>query len=83
MENVADLWQVARRMLMENTCKQVIERHFLRPLADLFSPEIVATYTDRELSHVAAVSEQALAKRKHLLELYRGFLESLSKLNHI
>jgi hypothetical protein len=61
--------------------KQVIERHLLRPLPDLFSPETVAAYTDEDLSRVATESEQAKGKRRHLVDLHRGLMESLEELN--
>jgi hypothetical protein len=62
-------------------CKQVIERHLLRPLPALFSPENVAAYDEENLSRIAAESEQAMARRKRLLNLYKGLMESLAELN--
>lgn len=83
MSDVADQLQVARKTFVDNVCKQVIERHLLRPLANLFSPELVAAYTDTELTRIAAESRQALARRAQLRELHEGLMESLSELNHI
>ncbi|KAI6787842.1 hypothetical protein KC331_g4473 [Hortaea werneckii] len=74
-------YKVARKTFVDNVCKQIIERHLLRPLPDLFSPEIVAAYTDKDLGRVAAESEQALARRTYLLSLHRGLMESLAELN--
>jgi len=62
-------------------CKQVIERHLLRPLPALFSPETVAAYDEESLSRIAAESEQAMAKRKRLLDLHKGLMESLTELD--
>lgn len=80
--NQTDSMQVARKTFVDNVCKQIIERHLLRPLPDLFSPETVAAYTEEDLSRVAAESEQAIVKRKYLLSLHRGLMESLAELNH-
>jgi hypothetical protein len=63
-------------------CKQIIERHLLRPLPNLFSPEAVAAYTEEELGRVAAEPEQAIVKRSYFLSLHRGLMESLAELNH-
>jgi hypothetical protein len=62
-------------------CKQIIERHLLRPLPALFSPETVAAYDEEILSRIAAESEQAMARRKRLLDLHKGLMESLVELN--
>lgn len=63
-------------------CKQIIERHLLRPLPNLFSPETVAAYTEDDLGRVAAESDQAIVKRRNLLSLHGGLMESLAELNH-
>lgn len=76
-----DTAKVARKTFVDNVCKQIIERHLLRPLPDLFSPEIVAAYTEEDLSRVAAESEQAMAKRRYLLSLHKGLMESLAELS--
>lgn len=62
-------------------CKQVIERHLLRPLADLFSPELVAGYTDPDLVRIAAESPQTSANRKSLYQLRDDLVESLAELD--
>jgi hypothetical protein len=74
--------QVALKTFVDNVSKQVVERHLLRPLPNLFSPETVAAYTDEDLSRVAAESEQAKVKRGYLLDLHKGLMESLAELNH-
>jgi hypothetical protein len=56
-------------------------RHLLRPLSALFSPEIVAVYDEESLSRIAAESGQTMARRKRLLDLHRGLIESLAELN--
>lgn len=65
-----DRWQVARKTFVDNVCRQVIERHLLRPLSTLFPPEMVAGYSDADSTRIAPGSPQTLAKRKHLRGLY-------------
>ncbi|KAI7081126.1 hypothetical protein KC356_g9299 [Hortaea werneckii] len=75
-------YKVARKTFVDNVCKQIIERHLLRPLPNLFSPETVAAYTEDDLGRVAAESDQAIVKRRYLLSLHGGLMESLAELNH-
>ena len=49
---------------MDNICIQVIERHLLRNLPAMFSPETVAAYTDEELGRIAGKGESSIMKRK-------------------
>lgn len=73
--------QVARKTFVDNVCKQIVERHLLRPLPYLFSPEIVARYSEEDLHRIAAESEQTVMKRRHLFTLHKGLTESLTELN--
>ena len=74
--------QVARKTFVDNVCRQVIERHLLRPLSTLFSPEMVAGYSDADLMRIASESSQTLAKRKQLRDLHSSLMESLMELSH-
>ncbi|KAK3700512.1 hypothetical protein LTR37_015913 [Vermiconidia calcicola] len=75
--------QVARKTFVDNVCKQVIERHLLRPLPSLFSPEIVAGYSEADLHNIAAESSQVLAKRAYLQDLRETLTKSLTDLSHV
>ena len=75
--------QVARKTFVDNVCKQVIERHLLRPLPNLFSPEIVAGYSEDDLHKIAAESSQVLAKRAYLHDLREALTKSLVDLSHV
>ena len=59
---------MALKTFVDNVCKQVIERHLLRNLPDIFSPKIVAMYTDEELERIAMESPGVVEKRKQLSE---------------
>ncbi len=68
---------------MDNVCKQVIERHLLRPLPKLFSPEIVAGYSEGELFRIAAENPPTLARRSYLKELHETLTSSLIDLGQV
>lgn len=74
MYKEAHLLQVARKTFVDNVCKQVIERHLLRPFSALFSPETVAAFDEESLNRIAAESEQAMARRKRLVNLHKGLM---------
>ena len=61
--------QVARKTFVDNVCIQVIERHVLRDLPNLFSPEAVAAFTEEELLHIAGEGHEKVTKRKQLQDL--------------
>lgn len=71
---------MARKTFVDNVCIQVIERHLVRGLPGLFSPERVAEYTDEELHEIAGEDEHTLAKRRHLKSLQHSLLSSLEDL---
>ncbi|KAK0246748.1 hypothetical protein LTR29_017650 [Friedmanniomyces endolithicus] len=56
------------KTFVDNVCKQFIERHLLRHLPDIFSPRIVAMYTDDELERIAIESPGVVEKEKQLRE---------------
>lgn len=71
---------MARKTFVDNVCKQVIERHLLRNLAECFSPEKVASYTDDELQRIAAESPDDVEKRENLKQLCKTLRETLQEL---
>lgn len=66
--------QVSQKTFVANITTQVIERHIVRGLEEIFSPVVVNALSDHEKEAIA--SEPASAKRQ------RGFLEDrIGKLN--
>ncbi|KAK0871010.1 hypothetical protein LTR87_013059 [Friedmanniomyces endolithicus] len=59
-------YKVARKTFVDNVCKQVIERHLLRSLPMMFSPETVASYSDEEMKRIAGEGESTITKRRQL-----------------
>jgi len=60
---------------VDNVCRQVIERHLVRNLSKIFSPDKVAALTDEELRRIAVESSERVAKRTQLRELYENLKE--------
>ena len=60
----------ARKTFVDNVCRQVVERHLLRNLPKIFSPQTVAELTDEELERIAGERPDVVEKRNRLhLEL--------------
>lgn len=73
-------YQVAMKTFTDNVCRQVIERHLLRNLPDIFSPQIVAGYTDEELERIAGERQDIVEKRKALMEQLKNLRAGLNDL---
>ncbi|KAK5691793.1 hypothetical protein LTR17_025545 [Elasticomyces elasticus] len=59
---------LAMKTFVDNVCRQVIERHLLHNLPDIFSPQLVAMYTDEDLERIASERPDTVEKRKQLQE---------------
>ncbi|KAK6515208.1 hypothetical protein TWF506_007552 [Arthrobotrys conoides] len=62
-------YKVALKTFVDNVCRQVIERHILRDLAELFSPVGIPKYSDEKVKLLAAESEESHRKREKLKKL--------------
>lgn len=56
------------KTFVDNVCRQVIERHLLRHLSKIFSPEDVAGYSDEKLQRIAGERQDVAIKRRELQE---------------
>jgi hypothetical protein len=68
------------KTFVDNVCRQVIERHMLQNLPNVFSPETVAAYHDEEIRRIGEETPENIVKRKQLRELRGNLLESLQGL---
>jgi hypothetical protein len=59
-------YKVAMKTWVDNVCRQVIERRLLRILPSIFSPQLVAGYSDEELDAIAGESFEVVEKRRQL-----------------
>ncbi len=70
------------KTFVDNVCRQVVERHLLRSLPEIFSPEVVAAMNDEELERLAAERPSNTKSREdaqELLQQLRGSLQNLSR----
>lgn len=80
MLRVPDTCQVALKTFVDNICRQVVERHMLQDLPDIFGPETVAAYTDDDVQRIGAEMPEDILKRKELRELHENLIKSLAQL---
>jgi hypothetical protein len=57
---------VARKTFIDNIEKQVIRRHLINGLEDIFSPAVVASWNDEEIGMAAAEPKATTIKRQDL-----------------
>lgn len=76
----ADRLKVARKTFVDNVCIQVIERHLVRGMPQILSPERVAGYADAELFAIAGEDEHILERRRQLQALQSSLVASLEDL---
>lgn len=69
-----------RKTFVDNVCRQVIERHLLNNLPEIFSARSVAGYTDEELEQMAAERPEVIEKRKRLHEELKNLRAGLKDL---
>nr|KMM69066.1 VPS1/SPO15 protein [Coccidioides posadasii RMSCC 3488] len=62
----AAYYKAEKKYFIDVVTKQVIERHLVAPLAEIFSPITLARYTDRDISFLASESPEVVQMREHL-----------------
>ncbi|KAL2827244.1 P-loop containing nucleoside triphosphate hydrolase protein [Aspergillus cavernicola] len=78
--DLAAYYKVAMKSFVDNVCRQVIERHILAKLANVFEPVTVSNYTDDDLLRLAAESQQIRNCRAEALQLKDALEQSLRDL---
>ena len=73
-------YQVALKTFVDNTCRQVIERHILSALPELFAPTKVMCLSDEDLLRIASEPEKQREYRASLYILVQGLRDSLADL---
>ncbi|KAI1915898.1 hypothetical protein LOZ65_005351 [Ophidiomyces ophidiicola] len=72
--------KVAMKTFVDNVCRQVIERHIVSKLPNVFNPTTVLSLTDKELQKIAAEPGSKTERRKELTHLVSMLKESLDDL---
>lgn len=69
------------KTFVDNVCRQVVERHVLATLADVFDPTVVSGYSDEKLLSLAAESPRTNRRRVEALQLQHSLEQSLKELS--
>lgn len=65
------------KTLVDHVCSQLVKRHLLRTLPELFCPESDALFSDEELKRIAAESPDKVEERHQLRQLQKSLGDSL------
>ncbi|KAL4791635.1 Dynamin family protein [Aspergillus venezuelensis] len=79
--DLAAYYKVAMKSFVNNICRQVIKRHILATLPNVFSPVTVSTYTNEDLLRLAAESRQTRNRRLEAGQLQEALEQSLRDLS--
>ncbi|EED11765.1 dynamin GTPase, putative [Talaromyces stipitatus ATCC 10500] len=78
--DLAAYYKVAMKSFVDNVCRQVIEKHILAKLQNVFNPLTVSTYNDQDLLHLATESPEICNRRAEALRLQEALEQSLHDL---
>ncbi|CAG8947206.1 unnamed protein product [Penicillium salamii] len=73
-------YKVAMKTFVDNVCRQVIERHIVAKLPNVFEPVLVSGYENDDLLRMAAESRQVSLRRdeaRHFQEILERSLQDL------
>ncbi|KAK1710256.1 hypothetical protein BDP67DRAFT_440893 [Colletotrichum lupini] len=73
-------YKVAMKTFVDNVYRQVIERHILAPLPEIFYPTTVSQFSDDELLRIGSEPEKEIARRQSLKASAEGLRSSLLEL---
>ncbi|KAH7358180.1 interferon-induced GTP-binding protein Mx2 [Plectosphaerella cucumerina] len=73
---------VSMKTFVDNVCRQVVERHIMRPLSDILSPMAISEMSDAELLEIGSESAARQLDRQKLeafIDCLRASLKELSE----
>ncbi|KAG8208714.1 Interferon-induced GTP-binding protein Mx [Trichophyton interdigitale] len=59
-------YKTERKYFIDVIAKQVIERHLVAPLTEVFAPKVQARYSDKQIHFLAAETIEVIRRREHL-----------------
>lgn len=68
------------KTFVDNVCRQVVERHIIAPLPEIFSPVTVSRFVDDELVRIGAEPEKQNRRREELTTRAQKLRSSLANL---
>lgn len=82
IESSINEFQVAMKTFVDNICRQVVERHLLSSLPEIFAPTTVMQFSDEDLERIAAEPLEQKNRRANLVTLAHGLKVSLDDLRN-
>ncbi|KAI2463516.1 putative dynamin GTPase [Annulohypoxylon bovei var. microspora] len=73
-------YAIAMRKFVDNVCRQVIERHFMKRLPGIFCPQTVAELSDEDLLRIGSEPRKQQNRRAQLVATAQSLRESLADL---
>lgn len=73
-------WQVAMKTFVDNVCRQVIERHIISKLPNIFHPTAVVQFSDEDVERIAMEQKSTIERRRELKTLVKILNEGLNDL---
>ncbi|KAI1454736.1 putative dynamin GTPase [Annulohypoxylon moriforme] len=73
-------YAIALRTFVDNVCRQVIERHFMKRLPTIFCPRTVAELSDEDLLQIGSEPRKQQKRRAQLEATAQSLRESLADL---
>lgn len=67
---------------VDNVCRQIIERHVIRNLPDVFHPTAVLRLSDKEVERIAADPVTKIERRKEVCILVKILSEAIEDLQN-
>ena len=68
------------KTFVDNVCRQIVERHLVRNLHDIFPPPLIFSLQDEEIARIASEPSSKQDRRKELRALEISLQESLLEL---
>ncbi|KAM5465039.1 hypothetical protein MauCBS54593_006672 [Microsporum audouinii] len=59
-------YKTERKYFIDVIAKQVVERHLVAPLIDVFAPRVLARYSDKQIKFLASETPETVRLREHL-----------------
>lgn len=75
--------QTQQKVFIANVTTQVIERHLVRDLDNIFCPSEMAALTDKEILSLAEEPRDARTRRQRLTEEQNRLLKGQQRLNDV
>lgn len=69
------------KTFVDNVCRQVVERHIMCKLRDVFTPTGVLEFSNQEVEQIASETSSKQERRKELRVLEKALQESLLELS--